>query len=258
MVVGPWKHRAIPHSQKPPHQLSPFSCKINRTINYGPKNHQQQGSHKTQTLFSFSLALFSAYFLHLSRELKLTASSFVQILTSFRSHRAAFRVLFSSSLPLSLSLSPALMAMEDNESCSSRAVDSSPTHPRQQRHKLEVYNEVLHRLRDSFNEEAKIPGFDDELWAHFNRLPARSLSKTLPPSSRSFDHSLHDQINFLLYEFDPVCYFVFSFSASDRDFKYFTLSCIIFLFLFLFSFFVINGLDSNLAPFEIRFDVVCV
>ncbi|RWR90653.1 Protein kinase domain-containing protein [Cinnamomum micranthum f. kanehirae] len=65
------------------------------------------------------------------------------------------------------------MAMEDNESCSSRAVDSSPTHPRQQRHKLEVYTEVLHRLKQSFNEEANLPGFDDELWAHFNRLPAR-------------------------------------------------------------------------------------
>ncbi|XP_058098391.1 serine/threonine-protein kinase STY46-like isoform X2 [Magnolia sinica] len=65
------------------------------------------------------------------------------------------------------------MAMEDNESCSSRAVDSSPTHPRQQRHKLHVYNEVLRRLKDSANEEALLPSFDDELWAHFNRLPTR-------------------------------------------------------------------------------------
>ncbi|KAG9441756.1 hypothetical protein H6P81_017610 [Aristolochia fimbriata] len=65
------------------------------------------------------------------------------------------------------------MAVEDNESCSSRAVDSSPTHPRQQRHKQEVFNEVLRRLKESGNEEANLPGFDDELWAHFNRLPTR-------------------------------------------------------------------------------------
>ncbi|XP_020517236.1 serine/threonine-protein kinase STY46 isoform X2 [Amborella trichopoda] len=65
------------------------------------------------------------------------------------------------------------MAMEDNESCSSRAVDSSPTHPRQQRHKLMVYNEVLRRLRESGNDEANSLGFEDELWTHFNRLPPR-------------------------------------------------------------------------------------
>ncbi|OVA08866.1 Protein kinase domain [Macleaya cordata] len=65
------------------------------------------------------------------------------------------------------------MAMDDNESCSSRTVESSPTNPRHQRQKLEVYNEVLRRLKDSDIEEANLPGFDDELWAHFNRLPAR-------------------------------------------------------------------------------------
>ncbi|KAK1303427.1 Serine/threonine-protein kinase HT1 [Acorus calamus] len=64
------------------------------------------------------------------------------------------------------------MAMDDNESCSSRAMDSSPTHPRQ-RHRLEAYNEVLRRLKESVPAEANLPGFDDELWTHFNRLPAR-------------------------------------------------------------------------------------
>uniref|UniRef100_A0A1D1Z628 non-specific serine/threonine protein kinase n=1 Tax=Anthurium amnicola TaxID=1678845 RepID=A0A1D1Z628_9ARAE len=63
------------------------------------------------------------------------------------------------------------MAMEDNESCSSRAVDSLPTHSRQQRHKLDIFNEVLRRLKDC--EDGRRPGFDDELWSHFNRLPAR-------------------------------------------------------------------------------------
>jgi hypothetical protein len=43
----------------------------------------------------------------------------------------------------------------------------------QQRHKLEVYTEVLRRLHDSGMPEARAPGFDDELWSHFNRLPAR-------------------------------------------------------------------------------------
>lgn len=66
------------------------------------------------------------------------------------------------------------MAMDDdNESCSSRALDTSPNQPRQCRQKLEVYNEVLRRLLELNNEEANLPGFDDQLWLHFNRLPAR-------------------------------------------------------------------------------------
>ncbi|EER97120.1 serine/threonine-protein kinase STY17 [Sorghum bicolor] len=43
----------------------------------------------------------------------------------------------------------------------------------QQRHKLEVYTEVLRRLQDAGPPDARAPGFDDELWNHFNRLPAR-------------------------------------------------------------------------------------
>ncbi|KAJ4964984.1 hypothetical protein NE237_016833 [Protea cynaroides] len=64
------------------------------------------------------------------------------------------------------------MTMDDCETCNSRAVESS-THPRQQRQKLEVYNEVLRRLNESNNEEVNLPGFSDELWSHFNRLPTR-------------------------------------------------------------------------------------
>ncbi|KAK6946478.1 Serine-threonine/tyrosine-protein kinase, catalytic domain [Dillenia turbinata] len=63
------------------------------------------------------------------------------------------------------------MAMEDSESCGSRV--SSPRDRRQQRQKHEVYNEVLRRLKDSNNEEAIQPGFDDQLLNHFNRLPTR-------------------------------------------------------------------------------------
>ncbi|KAJ0077178.1 hypothetical protein Patl1_35862 [Pistacia atlantica] len=67
---------------------------------------------------------------------------------------------------------------ETNESCGSRASDTSsssspPAQSRQQRQKLEVYNEVLRRLKQSNNEEANQPCFDDELWTHFNRLPTR-------------------------------------------------------------------------------------
>ena len=37
-------------------------------------------------------------------------------------------------------------------------------------HKLEVYTEVLARLHAA---EERAPGFDDDIWSHFNRLPAR-------------------------------------------------------------------------------------
>ncbi|XP_074572426.1 serine/threonine-protein kinase STY46-like [Curcuma longa] len=72
------------------------------------------------------------------------------------------------------------MAMEeDAESCGSWAeVDSSHARPRRQhhqrqRHKLDVYNEVLRRLREAGRLDLQSPSFEDELWNHFNRLPAR-------------------------------------------------------------------------------------
>ena len=66
-------------------------------------------------------------------------------------------------------------AMEENESCGSRAADSSsPTkRSRQNRERLEVFNEVLSRLQHLNHEDAKLPGFEDQLWLHFNRLPPR-------------------------------------------------------------------------------------
>jgi hypothetical protein len=39
-----------------------------------------------------------------------------------------------------------------------------------------VYNEVLVRLRSS---AAVSPAFEDALWAHFHRLPARSAARSL-------------------------------------------------------------------------------
>ncbi|XP_022769278.1 serine/threonine-protein kinase STY46-like isoform X2 [Durio zibethinus] len=65
------------------------------------------------------------------------------------------------------------MVMADTESCSSRAVDFEPSQSRKQRQKIEVYNQVLCRLRDLNIEEATFPAFEDELWAHFSRLPTR-------------------------------------------------------------------------------------
>uniref|UniRef100_A0A804KE30 Uncharacterized protein n=1 Tax=Musa acuminata subsp. malaccensis TaxID=214687 RepID=A0A804KE30_MUSAM len=68
------------------------------------------------------------------------------------------------------------MAMEDaTESCGSWAAsDSSQAHHRQQqRHKLDVFNEVLRRLREAGRPEVQSPSFEDGLWNHFNRLPAR-------------------------------------------------------------------------------------
>ncbi|XP_065865589.1 serine/threonine-protein kinase STY46-like isoform X2 [Euphorbia lathyris] len=77
-----------------------------------------------------------------------------------------------------------MMVEDNNESCGSRLQDtttttSSSSSPspsfsgRKQTQKFEVYTEVLRRLKDSNNDEANHPGFDDQLWAHFLRLPTR-------------------------------------------------------------------------------------
>ncbi|KAF9621751.1 hypothetical protein IFM89_027605 [Coptis chinensis] len=63
------------------------------------------------------------------------------------------------------------MAINDNESCGSRSTDLSSNNPWQQKQKLQVYNEVLRRLKDLNNQESNLPGFDDDLWSHFQRLP---------------------------------------------------------------------------------------
>lgn len=67
--------------------------------------------------------------------------------------------------------------MDDNESCGSRAMEPvSPKQNRLQRQKVEVFNQVLSRLQDLNLEEVKLPGFEDHLWLHFNRLPVRYAS----------------------------------------------------------------------------------
>uniref|UniRef100_A0A6N2LTC1 Protein kinase domain-containing protein n=1 Tax=Salix viminalis TaxID=40686 RepID=A0A6N2LTC1_SALVM len=60
--------------------------------------------------------------------------------------------------------------MGDTESCGSRAADLVP---RNLRLKLDVFNEVFCQLKESNGKEASVPGFEDELWTHFCRLPTR-------------------------------------------------------------------------------------
>ncbi|KAF8020625.1 hypothetical protein BT93_G1154 [Corymbia citriodora subsp. variegata] len=67
-----------------------------------------------------------------------------------------------------------MAVMEDSASCVSQAplASSSPS----RRRKRDVYDEILRRLRRSGHDEAARPGFDDELWSHFARLPTRYAS----------------------------------------------------------------------------------
>lgn len=80
--------------------------------------------------------------------------------------------------------------MEDNGSCGSRVVESTPANTWQQRRKVEVYNEVLRRLKDSSNQEVQLHGFDDQLWAHFNRLPTRYLQSLMGTCQGLFNQDL--------------------------------------------------------------------
>ncbi|XP_065880826.1 serine/threonine-protein kinase STY46-like isoform X2 [Euphorbia lathyris] len=90
--------------------------------------------------------------------------------------------------------------MGDTESCSSRAVSFLPSLRRRQRQKVEVFNEVLCRLKESNHEESNLPGFEDELWNHFSRLPTRySLDVN---AERAQDVLMHKRLLQLAH--DPV------------------------------------------------------
>ncbi|XP_017612960.1 serine/threonine-protein kinase STY46-like isoform X2 [Gossypium arboreum] len=91
------------------------------------------------------------------------------------------------------------MVMEvDNESSGSKANDTSSLQSRQQRQKLDVYNEVLRRLRESDNDEANRPGFEDELWTHFKRLPTRyALDVNV---ERAEDVLIHKRLLYLAHD----------------------------------------------------------
>ncbi|XP_011034943.1 PREDICTED: tyrosine-protein kinase CSK-like isoform X1 [Populus euphratica] len=79
--------------------------------------------------------------------------------------------------------------MGDTESCSSRAVDFVP---RNQRQKLDVFNEVLWHLKESNDKEATRPGFEDELWTHFCRLPTRYAMDV--NAERAQDVTMHKRL----------------------------------------------------------------
>ncbi|KAK4276476.1 hypothetical protein QN277_014621 [Acacia crassicarpa] len=63
--------------------------------------------------------------------------------------------------------------MGDTESCSNRGQNSGWNNSRKQNQKVEVFNEVLSRLKELNVSEATDPDFEVELWTHFHRLPAR-------------------------------------------------------------------------------------
>ncbi|KAL2336699.1 hypothetical protein Fmac_011145 [Flemingia macrophylla] len=63
--------------------------------------------------------------------------------------------------------------MGDTEYCGSGILNSGWNQCSKQRQKVRVYNEVLCRLKELNATEAVVPGFEDDLWAHFYRLPTR-------------------------------------------------------------------------------------
>lgn len=66
--------------------------------------------------------------------------------------------------------------MGDTESCCNIKVVSSEWNQNgKQKQKIEVYLKVLSRLRELNVPEIMAPGFEDDLWAHFYRLPTRYL-----------------------------------------------------------------------------------
>lgn len=66
-----------------------------------------------------------------------------------------------------------MSGMGDTESCSNSGQNSGWINRRKRSQKVEVYSEVLSRLKELNVPEAVLPGFEDDLWTHFHRLPAR-------------------------------------------------------------------------------------
>ncbi|KAF8109536.1 hypothetical protein N665_0094s0008 [Sinapis alba] len=65
------------------------------------------------------------------------------------------------------------MVMESCRVISDILTMSQAAMERRERMKLEVFDEVILRLRQSDIIDTDLPGFVEDLWAHFNRLPAR-------------------------------------------------------------------------------------
>ncbi|KAK7283770.1 hypothetical protein RIF29_13516 [Crotalaria pallida] len=84
--------------------------------------------------------------------------------------------------------------MGDAESCSSRVFNygwNNGNHII----KVEAYNEVVNRLRELNEPEVDVPGFEDELWVHFNRLPTRYVRYALDMKvERAKDVLMHKRL----------------------------------------------------------------
>uniref|UniRef100_A0A2N9FAY4 Protein kinase domain-containing protein n=1 Tax=Fagus sylvatica TaxID=28930 RepID=A0A2N9FAY4_FAGSY len=93
--------------------------------------------------------------------------------------------------------------MVDTESSTSGGLNFARTPSRfirEKKQKIDKYNEVLHRLKDLDFEESNLPAFEDELWAHFDRLPARYAVDV--KAERAHDVLMHKRL--LNMARDPV------------------------------------------------------
>ncbi|XP_020589783.1 serine/threonine-protein kinase STY8-like [Phalaenopsis equestris] len=86
-------------------------------------------------------------------------------------------------------------------------VSRAKSSQKQQKHrKREVYHEVLSRLKDLGCSEALSPSFEEELWAHFNRLPVRyALDVNVERAEDVLTHKklllqAHDPANWPVFE----------------------------------------------------------
>jgi hypothetical protein len=65
----------------------------------------------------------------------------------------------------------------DTESCNGRGlINCGWNNGRIESLKVEVYYEILSRLRELNVPEVTLPYFEDELWVHFNTLPTRLVA----------------------------------------------------------------------------------
>ncbi|XP_022140916.1 serine/threonine-protein kinase STY8-like isoform X2 [Momordica charantia] len=146
---------------------------------------------------------------HFRTKISLPTSSFLLSYSNSRccflhwNHRFLYSLKFSPSLIIFLLISSfarffSAMAMDDTESCSSRAVDGFSTRSWRQKQKVDVYDEVLRRLRVSHEAETSVPGFEDELWAHFHRLPTRYAMDV--NVERAEDVLMHKNLLFMAHD----------------------------------------------------------
>ena len=169
--------------------------------------------------------LYQLYFIYISLIICIYIEQTILSFIQHHNKSAIWVVHFTWNATHYIVRSMVTVAMEDNESCGSgthhRTSSSSsiPTQSRQHRQKVEVYNEILRRLKDSGNEEAMQPGFDDQLWTHFNRLPSRSFFFRISSlHSRVFHHFFVNVLLFLFFVIIFIWSFCSGFICFNREF----------------------------------------